>query len=223
MNLFTRITATIGASAESAVSQFENHDAIAQSALLEARQAVAKARTRQQRLKRSVDDIRTNCKACERQEQLWTTRAQKLAKTDELRAMQCLEQRQLCRDQLNKLTQNLYKHESLEASMAERLKRMESRLNSMINQRNEMQSRESLARATQVMDRIDNQGHDGVDAIFERWENTISETEVWNEVRHSEISDASSLERELDEEERLATLKDELALLVSNSDEKNHD
>jgi len=33
MNIFTRIFATLGAKAESAVSRFENHKAIAESAL----------------------------------------------------------------------------------------------------------------------------------------------------------------------------------------------
>jgi predicted DNA-binding protein (UPF0251 family) len=58
MNLFTRITATIGATAETAVSRFENHDAIAQSALTEARQAVAQVGIRHKRLRRYGGDIR---------------------------------------------------------------------------------------------------------------------------------------------------------------------
>ena len=223
MNLFTRITATIGATAETAVSRFENHDAIAQSALIEARQAVAKARIRHQRLRRSVDDIRSNLDTCEKLEQTWTTRAQKLAYSDQARALQCLEQRQICREQLANHSQNLKKHETLEAGMTDRLQQMERRLQSMISQRNEMQSRESLARATQEMDRIDNQGHDGVDAIFERWELTISDTEIRNEVHHDELSSQPSLQRELDEEERQATLKDELAALMAEGEEKKHD
>lgn len=223
MNLFSRITATIGATAETAVSRFENHDAIAESALIEARQAVAKSRIRHQRLQRSVDEIRTSLDACEKQAQKWTTRAQKLASTDEARAMQCLEQRQFCREQIKQHRQNLSKHESLEAGMADRLKQMETRLQSMMSQRNEMQSRESLARATQVMDRIDNQGSDGVDAIFERWELSISDTEIRNDVMQDELSNVPSLQRELDEEERQETLQAELAELMAESREKNHD
>lgn len=223
MNLFSRITATIGATAETAVSRFENHDAIAESALIEARQAVAKSRIRHQRLQRSVDEIRTSLDACEKQAQKWTTRAQKLASTDEARAMQCLEQRQFCREQIEQHRQNLSKHESLVAGMADRLKQMETRLQSMVSQRNEMQSRESLARATQVMDRIDNQGSDGVNAIFERWELSISDTEIRNDVMHDELSNVPSLQRELDEEERQETLQAELAELMAESQEKNHD
>ncbi len=38
----------------------------------------------------------------------------------------------------------------------------------MTHQRNEMRSRESLAKATDVLDRIDSHSAGGVDAIFER-------------------------------------------------------
>jgi phage shock protein A len=223
MNLFTRITATIGATAETAVSRFENHDAIAHSALSEARQSVAQAGIRHKRLKRSVDEIRASIDACEKQEQQWTMRAQKLAKTDQNRAIQCLEQRQLCRDQLATHTQNLNKHEALEAGMADRLKQLETRLLSMNNQREEMRSRESLAQATQVMDRVDNKGSDGVDAIFERWELNISDTEFRNGIQLDEVSSASSLQREMDDEERKIALKDELAALIAENKESNHE
>lgn len=223
MNLFTRITATIGATAETAVSRFENHDAIALSALTEARQAVARSRLRHQRLKRSVDDIRSNLNESKKQVRQWTQRASTLASTDEQRAMQCLEQRQLCREQISKHTQNLSKHEALEADMADRLRQMEARLQKMESQRNEMQSRESLARATQVMDRIDNQGSDGVDAIFERWELSISDTEIRNEVLNEHISQVPSLQREFEIEEHQASLKQELAELMSDAAENNND
>lgn len=223
MNLFTRITATIGATAETAVSRFENHDAIAQSALIEARQAVAQAGIRHKRLKRSVDEIRMSIEACEKQEKQWTVRAQKLAQTDEGKAIQCLEQRQRCRDQLVTHNQNLNKHEALEVGMSDRLKQMETRLQSMNNQREEMRSRESLAQATQVMDRVDNQGSDGVDAVFERWELNISDTEIRARIQQDEVSSVSSLQREMDEEERNIALRDELAALVTQNEEINHE
>ncbi|MFK7996096.1 MAG: PspA/IM30 family protein [Granulosicoccus sp.] len=223
MNLFSRITATIGATAETAVSRFENHDAIAQSALIEARQAVAKARIRHQRLKRSVEDIRKSLDDTEKQVEQWTVRAKKIAITDEVRALQCVEQRQLSREQLENHKQNLSKHEALEADMAGRLKEMETRLQSMTSQRDEMRSRESIARATQVMDRIDNHSRDGVDAVFERWELAISDSEVRNEVLHDDQPGVSALQRELDEEDRQAALKEELAALLVGKQENNHE
>lgn len=218
MNLFARISATLGATAETAVSRFENHDAIAESALLEARQAVAKARVRHQRLVKSVDEIRASLGRSEEQAQRWTMRAQNLASTDEQKALQCLEQRKLCQEQAANHSQNLAKHEDLAAGMASRLKHMEERLQGMVSQRDEMRSRESLAKATQVMDRIDHQGRDGVDAVFERWELNISDTEIRNGAHQDDSCAMPSLQRELDEQERQEELQDELAELIAKSE-----
>jgi len=223
MNLLARITATIGATAESAVSKFENHDAIAHSALVEARQAVAQALIRHKRLRRSVDEIRTNIEESEKQIEQWTKRAQDLAKTDESRAIQCLEHRRLCREQLTNHKQNLSKHEILEQGMSEKLKQLETRLQSMTTQHEEMRSRESLAQATRVMNKVRNQGGDGVDAIFERWELNISDTEVFNEVQQIGDSCVSSLQREMDEDEKNSALKGELLALLSESEEIKND
>lgn len=220
MNLFARITATLGATAETAVSRFENHDAVAQCALIEARQEIAKARIRHRRLIRSVDEIRETIERTETQARLWTERAKKHAVLEEQKAMQCLEQRQLCREQLEGYRQNLDKHENLAAGIAERLRQMEARFQSMDNQRNEMRSRESIARATQVMDRIDNRSGDGVDAVFERWELHLSDAEIRNDVQQEDVQDVSSLQRQMEEEERQARLKDELVALLSDSEEK---
>lgn len=222
MNLFTRITATIGATAETAVSRFENHDAIAQSALVEVRQALAKAGIRHRGLARTLEDIRSSIKDCEKRIEQWTTRAQQLARSDESRALQCLEQRQICREQLDNYTKNLSKHEVIEARMAEKLKHMNARLQGMTNQRNEMRSRESIAKATKVMDRVDNQSNDGVEAIFERWELNISDAEVLNQFHQDDDSGVSSIQQEMDEQDRKDALKSELTdLLVANQETSN--
>ena len=223
MNLLTRITATIGATAETAVSRFENHDAIAQSALIEARQAVAKARMRHQRMTKSLQDIRTNIESGEKLEQQWTIRAKDLAQTDENRAIQCLEERIRCRDQIAVLQENLIQYEALELSMTDKLKQLEVRLHDLTKQCNEMRSRESLAQAAQVMNRVGNHGSGGVDAVFERWELSISDREIRNSESYEEVSNASPLQRQMDEEDRQCALKDELADLLKEGKESNHE
>lgn len=72
MNVFTRISATLSATAENALKRFENHDAIAHSVLIGARRAIAQAQIRQQRMSRQLDDIRKTLADAENQEQLWT-------------------------------------------------------------------------------------------------------------------------------------------------------
>lgn len=215
MKLFTRISATLSATAENAVNRFENHDAIAQSALVEARRAIARARIRHQRMTRQLGDLRKTLADAENQEQLWTTRAQKFADSDQTRALQCLEHRMQCRANIEQHMQTLNKHEAHEQQMAKRLKDMQDRLHSMETQHNEMRSRESLAKATKVLDRIDHDGHDGVNAVFERWELAISDDEIESNAFQGTQSALPTLEKELEMEEHNAALKDELTELIA--------
>ncbi len=90
MNLFTRITATLGTTADSAVSRFENHDAIAQSALVRARQAMTKARIRYNHLRSAVDGIRSRLDSANHNVEQWTSRARKLAASDEQKRLNAL-------------------------------------------------------------------------------------------------------------------------------------
>jgi len=93
---------------------------------------------------------------------------------------------------------------------------MEERLQLMTQQRNVMRSRESLAKATQVMDRADSNGRSGVNAVFERWELSISDTEIAGEAQHESITTKPALQRELEAQEEKAALNDELAALMAN-------
>lgn len=219
MNLFTRITATLGATADSAVSRFENHDAIAESALIPARQALTKARIRHNHLVQTGDDIRERLDTARTEANQWTVRARKLAETDEQKALECLEYRCSSLDLVESLTGELTKHDAMEESLTSRLSKMQQRLDSLTHQRNEMRSRESLAKATDVLDRIDSHNQHGVDAIFERWEVSISDTEIRHEV-HQDVGQVKPpLQREFEEDEKRAKLKTELAQLLTTKED----
>ena len=216
MNLFTRITSTLCATADQAVGRFENHDAIAESALVQARQSLAKARIRHGRLQKAGDDIRSRLEKQHTDEQSWTARARTLADNDDQdRALECLAHRRTCRERIDAIEVELRSHDAIEEGLTTRLQEMEQRLQAMTHQRNEMRSRESLAKATQVMDRVDSDGRDGVDAVFERWELSISDTEIRSDVQQDVISTKSPLQRELEAQEQQAALQDELETLMA--------
>lgn len=221
MNLFTRITATLGATADKAVSQFENHEAIADGALLQARQALARARVRHATLQKASTDLQSTIEGQEKQIQLWTDRAIKLAPDSETKALTCLEHKQQCEQSLIAMREAHSKQEMLVATMQGRLNQMEQKLQSMIRQRDAMRSRESVAKANAVMDRISPEGKEDVDAVFERWEMSISDAEIHSDAYRMPDVSKSVLEHQLDTEERQDALKAELADLVKASGDSN--
>ena len=223
MNLFTRITATLAATADQAVSRFENHDAIAQGALRQARQALVKARVQNNRVKRDGDALRKKAEELNNDDKLWTQRARDVAAEDEEKALQCLAHRQQCRQLQAQTQERLSRHEALESTVQARLKTVESRLEQIIQQRNHMRSRESVAEAMCVMGRCEDDGQDNVDTVFERWEVSIGETEMRADAHYSLAECKDTLQREYEAKERTDALKLELTELLAENRNAQHE
>ena len=150
MKLFSRITATLEHSANSAVCRFENRDAIAEIWLIQARQALSKANQRYRRLQKSGDDLRTRLADKHAEAELWKTARANRQALDESCALECLKQRKRCHEQISQLEQSLVKHDTLENQLCTQLEVMQRRLEQMSNQRNEIRLRESMAKAMQL-------------------------------------------------------------------------
>ncbi|MFK7856009.1 MAG: PspA/IM30 family protein [Granulosicoccus sp.] len=223
MNLFTRITATLGATADQAVSRFENHEAIAETAFKAARQAVVKARIQHTRVTRDSNELRARVDELKKDEIAWTRRAKEIALEDEAKALECLSQRHRCRELLAQTQARLTKHEQVELEVCKRVQEMEHRLEQINLQRNQMRSRESVAKAIDVMSRIESDGQDSVDAVFDRWEISIGETEMRGEVYQAMAGNKESLQREYESKEHADELKSELDALLNEDSENLHE
>ena len=211
MKLFTRITATLNATAESAVARFENHEAITESALKRIRQTVSEARVRHERVLRDGQEIQRTITSLSDQIELWTERARLSAAEDESRALACLERRAACRTQLTHANESLARHVVLESQARDRLEQMQLRLEQINLQRNQLRSRESVAKATQALNSVDGSSSSaGINELFERWEVSIGESEILNEVNGTP---PDPLKHEFETEERRVDLQRELAEL----------
>ena len=75
MSIFRRLQATISASLDNAVSQVENHDAVVEAALKDARAAAARARVRLARVQKEEANMRTKLESRSRAStSCWATR-----------------------------------------------------------------------------------------------------------------------------------------------------
>lgn len=211
MKLFTRISATLNAGAESAVSRFENHEAIADSALKSIRLNVSEARVRHQRVVRDGQEIQRTIQELKGQIEQWSDRARSCAAEDEGRALACLERRSVSREQLAQAEQAFGQHMALESQARSRLEKMQTRLEQVTLQRNHLRSRESVAKATRALNAVDGNGASGINELFERWEVTIGDSEVLNEVQASPVD---TLAHEFEAAERRDSLQDELSELM---------
>lgn len=216
MSLIRRISTSITSTVDRAVSKVENHDAIINSALRDTQQAAARSRVRLARVRKDGQSLKT------RQETLivavsrWGERAKGVAASDEAKALECLRRRKDCETQLHTLRDSIEKHDELESRIADQVKKIESRIGEVAQQRNMMRSRQSVAEAMRTINNIEGVSYGEIEDTFDRWEINLGETEI--------MMGAATMTDPLDTafltEEDTAELRAELSDLLKNEEEK---
>ncbi len=211
MNLIQRISTSITSSVDRAVSKVENHDAIINAALRDTQQAAARARVRLERVRKDGHQLKTRYADLQQAALRWTDRARLVAADDEPKALECLRRRKECEKQIATLEESIEKHDELEERIAAQVKKIESRIVEVAQQRNMMRSRQSVAEAMRTINNIEGVSYSDVEDTFDRWEINLGETEILMNA----TSRVDPLESSFLADEDMAELRAELADLVS--------
>lgn len=178
MNLISRLSATWLSRVDRTVTLIENHDAVVEASLKESQRVAARARVKLMRVKRDGVLLKARIAELEKKKLQWEQRAQEQHANDRAVALQCISRRNQCIQELTDLDAALKKHNALELDVSNTIESIEKRVMHMTQQRNQMRSRESAAEALRIVNRIDANGNAGLDDAFERWDMSISETEI---------------------------------------------
>jgi phage shock protein A len=217
MGIINRITTTLTASVDKAVSQVENHDAVIDVSIKDCRAALAKAQVRYSRVKKDRDNLESKLNELQEMEITWKNRAKSVAAEDEKMALDCLHRKNICKKRITETQKSLSQHNELEQRVSSSIKKIEKRLADITQQRNMMRSRHSAADALRTINSIEGSTSNDVDDTFERWELVVSEAEY--EVGQ-EIESVDTLDKTFCEKEDEAALRAELAQLMGNDEEK---
>ncbi len=219
MGIINRITTTLTASIDKAVTQVENHDAVIDVSIKDCRSALAKAQVRYSRVKKDRQNIESKLNELLEMETTWENRAKSVATQDEKMALDCLHRKNICKQRIVEMQKSLSQHNELEQKVSASITKIEQRLSKITQQRNMMRSRHSAAEALRTINSIEGSTSNDVDDTFERWELVVSEAEyeVGQELEAVDALDKSFCEKE-DEE----ALRAELTLLM-NSEVEKHD
>ncbi|EDZ67268.1 hypothetical protein NOC27_595 [Nitrosococcus oceani AFC27] len=106
MSFFKRLSASLTARIDQAISQIENHETIIEVAIYEARQVAAKAKVRLARVQRDGEQLEAKITELREAEIKWTERAKKTAKESDREALACLRRRQSCHHQATQFNSN---------------------------------------------------------------------------------------------------------------------
>ena len=215
MSLLKRIYATMSAHIDGVVSEIENHDAIVESAIRDNQRSLARAKVRFNRLQADGRRLRQRLDRLRTAEQQWSTRAKNNAESDEQIALQCLQKRRSCRQQIADLEQALTEHEAAENRLSRDISTLEERLHEINQQRNLMRTRESAAEAMRTFNAIKSCSGINIDETFEKWETRVLEAELAS----GDIQTTDDLEEQFIETEEIEDLKLELDALKKGETE----
>ena len=219
MSVFKRITASLHASVDRTVASLENHDAIISATLNESRRAVATAKVRLARVESDGKQQANRIEELENRIETWTSRAKSIGLTDRAKALDCLKHRDTDQRQLEQAQETLVRHQDMEQRMRNKLITLEQRVSDLQRQHAELQSRDTVARATSKLDAIEHSPSINIDETFDRWEIAIRERELrsdYNSTTHTPVS----LDEKFKADEHRETLNLELDALLENNTEQ---
>ncbi|MCU7936894.1 MAG: PspA/IM30 family protein [Candidatus Thiodiazotropha sp. (ex Dulcina madagascariensis)] len=178
MSVIKRLSATLSATVDKWVGDIENHDAVIEAAIHDARQSTARAKVRMGRLQREGEQLEERLQQLCKDEARWLQRAQGMAEQDEEKALACLQRRKACQQQILDTEQVVKRHQAAQTKLEEQVRQAETRLQEMIRNRNTLRARESVAEASTTLAKFEDRGVIDSEAAFERWETRVMEHEL---------------------------------------------
>lgn len=214
MNLFKRVTASVRANLDEAISQIENHDAVIETAIREERDAIARLKLQQSRIRREQERLNGEINQASQDEANWTERAKRCAQNaDEQQALRCLERRSQCRADIQRLRAKAETTGKQLLDTESRLSEAQGRVDAMEQRRRDFQNRDLSARADQAWALSSGNDADGIEQAFDRWELQITRGEMNAQVANSG-TELDPLEAQFKDEEKQSALKAELKALM---------
>ncbi|MGZ5278781.1 MAG: PspA/IM30 family protein [Pseudobdellovibrionaceae bacterium] len=199
MNTLKRISASISAQINSMVDQIENHEAVANMALHDIREALMQAKFQIRRVQNEQASFEQRLKEMRKEEERWTERALHSQNENHERAIECVRRLKKTRDEIATLGQQLTEHGNLERQLTEDVRRIENKFEDLKRKRNLLVARESRSQALSAV--ADHENSIQLGSVFERWEKKVLRNEVEGE---SILEPADSFASEYNtQEERL--------------------
>jgi phage shock protein A len=216
MSLIKRLSTTFIARLDGIVGEIEDHEAVVQTSIDELRHKVAQAKARLNQMRREETQLQQRIAALGEDEDRWASRAKSCAGEDPARALACIERRQRCRAEAQRLGEGLAGYRQSTERLTRDVADSESRLQDLSSRHSIMRARQSgtAARAAVPDDALSVRA---LETSFERWDARLSEQEL----RLGDLSVHDSLEDTFSRDEQDAQLRAELdALLQQEEDHK---
>ena len=193
------------------VSQVENHESLAASAIREVRQSAARARVQLSRVRRDGEALRARVAEAGESATTWRERAGQCG-DDEPRALECLRRARRAAQQADELGRRLGEHERVEKQLSTDVARIDERLCELRERHNLLRTRQSRAHALATVREAGAPVQADTSDLFERWETHVAEHEIAGDCPGSEAGALGhdAFAEEFDTRDEDAALREEL-------------
>lgn len=206
---FKRYRISLSSHFENVLDRVENHEAVVNAAVIEAREHAAKARVKLNRVRRDGESLRQRAEQLSTDAKLWEERAAKCIETDRERARECLRRRTAAQEEQARLEREAAEHGRLEKQLTSDLRRVEERVRELQRRQHTLAARKQRAEAAALTTPGEVALLDDIEDVFERWEGKLVETEIRADL------DADTFTDEFTESENNAELDAELDAMLA--------
>lgn len=215
MSIIKRLSTTLFSHIDQVVGGIENHDALAEAAIIEQRKKIAAARVQLERVQSNEQRLRKQVEQLMKEAARWESRAIQAAAEDESRAIACIQRRNHITEQVGRLQATRDEYTSTATRMGSDICRAERELGVLSQKHTLLRARQASNAALGTTARIGTPNLDELETTFDHWEQRIAQEEILN--GSSEPLDA--LEQHYRSEEESAALRAELEALMAREKE----
>lgn len=209
MNSFKRLFVSIKSQIDHVADEFENHEALAETAIHDLQEIARKTRLHLHRVDKMTEQYQKQLHEQQEQARLWSERALKVKRQDEPKALQCVRRLRQAQRQSHALEQQIQEAKTQAAKIRDDLSAIQEQLLALKNKKEILAARQNRANIQDVL--LDRQANPLRDAqsIFDRWEGSVVSSEF--DLPETIDSDIFAEQFEQEEDERaLKMMLDEL-------------
>ncbi len=211
MSIFKRLSTTLVSHVDQVVGEIENHDAVIQATLDEMRKKIAQAKVNLAQVQREETKLKQQIETQENDQQRWRERAVISAKTDEAKALICLQRSQQCDKEIVRLKHSLDTYQQTSQQLAQDITQSETQLAEMNQKQTLMRARQSSSAALNTTNQAMHEDNRQLEKSFDRWEVKVCQAEMRND--NAPIIDP--IEQEFATREQQDELRQQLADLLA--------
>lgn len=203
MGPFKSIAVSFNARFRQAVSQLENHEAVAGSVIAEVGRTAARARVQLSHIKDETKRLEGEVGRLREEETAWIERAKKVHGLDEERALECVRRLKKVRLTIQSVDEQVRESAALERQLAGDLAKIEERLALLRRRMKSLSGREHTAKALKTVQEGNTGLSDEIADLFTRWETQVTEWEIRTGENHIEQDEFEEGFTKAEEEEDL--------------------